>query len=120
MYRFEFRRMREAVEAGDSLPAADAGALLDELEVLRRRLQRPTELHLTALVDPDQPDRWVIKHPLLRSEVHSPDPADALVLAAIELRRVLTDDETPRQPLPGPFRVDRAEWEVLATQPGSL
>ncbi|MHB1444235.1 MAG: hypothetical protein ACYCTI_13250 [Acidimicrobiales bacterium] len=118
VYEHELRRMREAVEAGESLPSTDAGEILDELDALRRRLQQPTELHLSALVDPDHPDRWVIQHPLFRSEVHSSDPADALVLAAIELRRVLGHDEAVARSLPRPFRVDRAEWEVLATQPG--
>ncbi|HVA43961.1 MAG TPA: hypothetical protein VNF50_10805 [Acidimicrobiales bacterium] len=118
VYEYELRRMREAVEAGESLPSKDASQVLEELGALRRRLQQPTELHLSALVDPDHPDRWVIQHPLFRSEVHSSDPADALVLAAIELRRALGDDETAGRPGPRPFRVDREEWETLAAQPG--
>ncbi|MHB1855401.1 MAG: hypothetical protein ACYCS2_10115, partial [Acidimicrobiales bacterium] len=118
MYEYELRRMREAVEAGESLPSTDAGQVLEELDALRRRLRQPTELHLSALVDPDHPDRWIIQHPLLRSEVHAADPADALILAAIELRRARGDDEPAVRTLARPVRVDRAEWEALAAQPG--
>jgi hypothetical protein len=109
--------MREGAEAGESVAPAETLALLDEFESLRRQLRQPTELHITAQADVDAPGHWIINHPLLSSAISASDPASALVLAAVELRRVL-HLEAPRASSRSFHRVARAEWEALAAETG--
>ncbi len=121
MYPHDLRRLRVAVTDGEPIAADDTRALLDEVDALRKRIGMPTELHVTARVDVDQPDRLVIDHPLLMSAVHASDPADALVLAAIELRRGLAqlganDDDRSYVAR----RVEREQWAVLAARGGEV
>jgi hypothetical protein len=117
VYDFKLRGMRENAEAGESCAPADVLAVLEEIDALRSRLRQPTELHVSAHVDVDTPGQWVIDHPLLHGAVHASDPTDALVLAAVELRRALGPND-PGQTHPRSRRVDRAEWEALAAQDG--
>lgn len=111
MYEHDLRRLRSTLDEGEPIDDVDVRALIDEVDALRRRIGTPTELHLTARVDPDHPDHWSIDHPLLMSRVSAASLPDALTLAAVDLRRALGDDDAPD---PRRRRVDRAEWSVLA------
>ena len=116
MYDFDLRRVRQTLDDGETVDADDVRTLADEVEVLRRRLREPTELHLTARIDPDHPGLWSIDHPLLMGTARAGSIPDALTLAAIDLRRALGTDDDDEQGVRR--RVDRAEWEVLATSGG--
>ncbi len=116
MYDFDLRRVRQTLDDGETVDADDVRTLADEVEVLRRRLREPTELHLTARIDPDHPGLWSIDHPLLVGTARAGSIPDALTLAAIDLRRALGTDDDDEQGVRR--RVDRAEWEVLATSGG--
>ena len=113
---FELRELRRAAKEGDPLDPEAVVRAVDALTELRQRIGTPTELHLSALVDADHPDRWRVTHPLLRTEPSADDAADALILAAAELRERFTNrSDGHRDPADWRFRrVAHAEWDALA------
>lgn len=117
MFDYEVRELRRSAEERDPLDPSAVVRALDALVEARRRLGTPTELHLSALVDPDRPDRWTVTHPLLRTTAGATNAADAIILAAAELRDQFTtaDEDERRDRGEWPRRrVDQAEWEALA------
>lgn len=117
MYDSEFERVRQQLDDGEATDGSLVCRLLDDVVALRRRAGKVTNIHLEAWVDPDRPSTWRVDHPLLRTEVRAGSAADALVLAAADLRSRLSpstggeDDELPRWTR---RRVDRADWEARA------
>ncbi len=117
MHDFELDRLRQQLDDGEAADGYVVCRLLDDVVALRRRIGQPTNVHLETWVDPEQPSTWRVSHPLLRMEVRAGSAADALVLAAADLRKQLSpttgsdDDDlsgwTRR-------RVDRADWEARA------
>ena len=116
MYEHELRELRRSIEEGEPLDGGQVGRALDALDALHRRIGTPTELHLSALVDPQRPDTWRVTHPLLRGDATAANAADAVILAAAELRDHLdAADGTPLSRTPWRQRtVDRATWDAHA------
>lgn len=117
MHDFELDRLRQQLDHGEATDGNVVRRLLDDVVALRRRVGQVSNIHLEAWVDPDQPSTWRVDHPLLRTEVRAGSAADALVLAAADLRDRLSprsggSDVDP--PMRTRRRVDRADWEARA------
>lgn len=117
MHDFELDRLRQRLDEGEATDGDVVRRLLEDVVALRHRVGQATNIHLEAWVDPEQPSTWRVDHPLLRTQVRAGSAADALVLAATDLRTRLgptteiSDDDRPRWTR---RRVDRADWEARA------
>lgn len=117
MHDFEIKQLREQLDDGDSPDGYTVRRLLDDVVALRRRVGQPTNIHLEAWVDPDEPATWQVNHPLLRTQVRANSATDALVLAAADLRERLSptaEDGNDKDPPWSRRRVERADWEARA------
>ena len=117
MHDFELDRLRQQLDDGAATDGYVVRRLLEDVVALRRGIGQPSNVHLEAWLDPDEPSTWRVSHPLLRTEVRSGSAADALVLAAADLRerlRTSTDGSDAGAPLWTRRRIDRADWEARA------
>lgn len=91
MNSWTLREMRVQVANGEPLATADADTLLDALDAAIRAAKIPSEFVMRVARDGDDHDRWTAHHPLLLATRSADHPADALILGAEELRRVLAN-----------------------------
>jgi hypothetical protein len=125
MHSFELAGMRHRLDEGEALDAADQRRLVDAVHELISAARLPSEFLVRVHRDAEATG-WTAEHPLFLTSASSRHPADALVLAGLELRRVLerdvpefTDDEPEelrffrRRPLAEDV------WDTLTrTEPG--
>ncbi len=125
MHSFEVARMRRRLDEDEELDAADQRRLVDAVTELIRAARLPSEFLVRVHRDAEAIG-WAAEHPLFLTSGSSRHPADALVLAGLELRRVLerdvpefTDDEPQ---VPHFFRrrpLAEDVWDTLTrTEPG--
>lgn len=115
MFNYELRELRRSLDEGDPVAPDAVRRALDLLDQLRSQIGTPTELHLSALASADHPGRWTVTHPLLRIDASSSNAADAVILAAAELRQHFPGSiEDGQEPKWREDRVNHAEWEALA------
>lgn len=125
MHSFEVARMRRRLDEDEALDADDQRRLVDAVTELMRAARLPSEFLVRVHRDTEAIG-WTAEHPLFLTSGSSRHPADALVLAGLELRRVLerdvpefTDDEPegPRFFRRRPLAED--VWDALTrTEPG--
>lgn len=82
---------RRRLDAGEALALDEQRELLGSLVLLQRAARLPDEFHVRVQRDSDA-SRWSAHHPLLRVTATADHPSDALVRAAVELRRVLRQE----------------------------
>lgn len=115
MHDFEVLRISRDLTEGKTIDPNDVRSLVDNVTALRRAAQLPNEilvrLHRGGGSDPLA---WTAEHPLLSLHKTCRHPADALVHAAVELRRVLDSHDWPERERFDGRGVDAEEAEVLA------
>lgn len=85
---------RRRVAAGEALAADESQRLIDALDDARRAATTPTEFLVRVARNVDDLNGWTADHPLLRLSISATSPADALVLAGVELGRTLDEPAT--------------------------
>jgi hypothetical protein len=115
MHDYEVLRISRDLTEGKTIDPNDVRSLVDSVTTLRRAAQLPDEILVRVhRGGGSDPLAWTAEHPLLAGHRMSRHPADALVHAAIELRRVLDSHDWPeRERFDGPG-VEAEEAEVLA------
>ena len=88
MDHWKLAGFRRRLEAGEPLDLEEQRALLGSLVELDRTVRLPAEFHIRVHREGDG-TRWSAHHPLLRLQATARHPSDALVRAAVELRRIL-------------------------------
>lgn len=88
MDHWQLEGFRRRLEAGEPLDLDEQRTLLESLVELDRTVRLPAEFHIRVHREGDG-TRWSAQHPLLRLQAAAQHPSDALVRAAVELRRVL-------------------------------
>lgn len=108
--------LRQRAERGEAIAPLDIVALADALERAQRAGSLPAEFLVRVSRSEHDVDRWTATHPLLRVASNASHPADALALASVELRRVLSDHEWPTLDIAdwSTPRVDRAVADACA------
>jgi hypothetical protein len=115
MHDYEVLRISSDLNEGKTIDPNDVRALVDKITALRKAAQLPDEILVRVRRGGDSdPLAWTAEHPLLARHQTCCHPADALVHAAIELRRVLGSHDWPERKRFDGRGVDAEEAEVLA------
>ncbi len=115
MHDYEVLRISSDLNDGKTIDPKDVRSLVDNVTALRRAAQLPDEILVRVHRGGDRdPLAWTAEHPLLTRHQTCRHPADALVHAAIELRRVLDAHDWPERKRFDGEGVDAEEAEVLA------
>lgn len=112
MDRYRIDEFRRRLDAGETLAPDDSRTLIEALDHARVAATTPSEYLVRVARSIDDPYRWTAEHPSLRVSVSATNPADALVLAGVELGRVL--DEPTSQDRPHATRMRRAVADAVA------
>lgn len=119
MDHWQLEGIRRRLDAGEPLDLEEQRALLVSLVELDRTVRLPAEFHIRVQREGDGA-RWSAQHPLLRLQATARHPSDALVRAAVELRRILQDEFGWPGEATGPGGQDDAgevpesTWETLS------
>ncbi len=115
MHDYEVSRISRDLTEGKTIDPNDVQSLVDNVTALRRAAQLPNEILVRVhRGGGSDPLAWTAEHPLLSTHRTCRHPADALVHAAIELRRVLDSHDWPEREHFDGRGVDAEEAEVLA------
>jgi hypothetical protein len=115
MHDSEVLRISKDLNEGKTIDPNDVRALVDKVAALRKAAQLPDEILVRVHRGGESdPLAWRAEHPLLSRHQTCRHPADALVHAAIELRRVLDSHDWPERKRFDGQGVDAEEAEVLA------
>jgi hypothetical protein len=115
MHDYEVLRISTDLNEGKTIDPNDVRALVDKITAFRKAAQLPDEILVRVhRGDGSDPLAWRAEHPLLSLHQASRHPADALVHAAIELRRVLDSHDWPERERFEGRGVDAEEAAVLA------
>jgi len=107
MERYVIDGFRRRVDAGEVLTADDSQRLIVALDDARRAATTPSEYLVRVARSIDDLDRWTAEHPSLQMSTSASNPADALVLAGVELGRTLGEPVSD-----GRHRFNRVERAV--------
>jgi hypothetical protein len=113
------RSLQWTLDRGETPSVDDIRALIAHCRALETEARIPNEfvVRVSRTADTSAED-WAAEHPLLRTTSSCRHPADALVLAAQELRRVLDDlGWAPHDDAYGDLRrrrTERAEADAMA------
>jgi hypothetical protein len=88
MYSWDITEMRRLLDAGEPVAPEALRRLLDAIVDLARAARLPAEF-LVRVHRKSDGQGWAAEHPLFHSGVAARHPADALITAGLELRRVL-------------------------------
>jgi hypothetical protein len=116
MYDYELQRISNDLTEGKSIDPKDVRSLVDKVTALRKAVRLPDEILVRVhRGGGSDPLAWTAEHPLLTRRQTCRHPADALVLAAIEMRRVLDSHEWPDPKRFDGRVINTEEADVLAS-----
>lgn len=125
MYPYELANFRRRLEAGETLDLEDQLLLIRSATELTRAARLPAEFLIRVHRD-QAVNGWAAEHPLFLVSIAARHPADAVIRAGLELRRVLErdfpefTDEEPEQPrILRRRRINEDAWDALTRlEPG--
>lgn len=95
MNRMDVEAIERRIANGEAVSEDDITGLISAFHEVHRAAMTPSEYVVRVARDSSRLDRWTAQHPLIPTSNTAGHPADALILGAVELRRLLPDHDGP-------------------------